>query len=154
LSDVRLIAESWDLGAYQLGRSFPGITWLQWNGQFRDDVRAFVKGDAGMVGRLMSRLYGSDNLFPDALDPAYHAYQSVNMVDCHDGFCLRDLVSYNRKHNEANGLHNSDGNDDNLSWNCGWEGDMNVPSDVSSLRRRQIKNFCCLLFLANGTPMF
>jgi isoamylase len=154
LAGVRLIAEPWDLGAYQLGRSFPGVSWFQWNGKFRDDVRAFVKGDSGTVSRLMTRLYGSDDLFPDSLDGAYHAYQSVNFVDCHDGFCLRDLVSYNVKHNEANGQHNTDGSNDNLSWNCGWEGDDHVPADVASLRHRQIKNFCCLLFLANGTPMF
>ena len=84
----------------------------------------------------------------------YHPYQSVNFVTCHDGFCLYDLVAYNQKHNEANGHNNRDGNDYNLSWNCGWEGDENVPAEVMTLRKRQVKNFCCLLFLSNGTPMF
>jgi len=154
LSTVRLIAEAWDPVSYQLGRTFPGISWLQWNGMYRDDVRAFVKGDAGMVSALMTRLYGSNDLFPDDVMNAYHAYQSVNFVTCHDGFCLYDLVAYNQKHNEANGHNNSDGTDHNLSWNCGWEGDQSVPSEVMALRRQQIKNFCCLLFLSNGTPMF
>ncbi len=154
LSDLRLIGEAWDEASYQLGRNFPGITWLQWNGQFRDDVRAFLKGDSGKVERLMSRLYGSDDLFPDRLAEAYHPYQSVNYVTSHDGFCLYDLVSYNAKHNEANGHGNQDGVDLNFSWNCGWEGDVNVPADVLALRKQQIKNFCCLLLLSNGTPMF
>lgn len=154
LSGLRLIAEAWDVASYQLGRSFPGVTWLQWNGQFRDDVRAFLKGDPGKVERLMTRLYGSDDLFPDQLADAYHAYQSVNYVTSHDGFCLYDLVSYNTKHNEANGHGNQDGVDLNFSWNCGWEGDVGVPADILALRKQQVKNFCCLLLLANGTPMF
>jgi len=152
--DVRLIAEAWDIGAYMLGRSFPGLTWRQWNGQFRDDLRAFVKGDPGKVGPLMARLYGSDDLFPDKPGDVYHPYQSVNFLTAHDGFCLYDLVAYNHKHNDANGHKNSDGCDNNLSWNCGWEGDDNVPDEVLALRRRQVKNFFALLMLANGTPMF
>jgi glycogen operon protein len=154
LEKIRLIAEAWDPASYQLGRRFPGISWLQWNGQFRDDVRAFVRGDAGMIPRLMSRLYGSCDLFPDDPMNSYRPYQSVNFVTCHDGFCLYDLVSYNQKHNEANGHHNADGTDCNLSWNCGWEGDEGVSPNVLALRKRQIKNFCTLLFLSNGTPMF
>jgi glycogen operon protein len=154
LEKIRLIAEAWDPASYQLGKSFPGITWLQWNGQFRDDVRAFVKGDSGMVPRLMSRIYGSCDLFPDDLANAYRPYQSVNFVTCHDGFCLYDLVSYNQKHNEANGHANTDGTDHNLSWNCGREGDADLPSEVLALRKRQATNLCCLLFLSNGTPMF
>ena len=154
LERIRLIAEAWDPASYQLGKSFPGISWLQWNGQFRDDVRAFVRGDPGMVPKLMSRLYGSCDLFPDDLAHAYRPYQSVNLVTCHDGFCLYDLVAYNQKHNEANGNDNRDGTDHNLSWNCGWEGDIDVLAQVLALRQRQVKNFCCLLFLANGTPMF
>ncbi len=154
LENLRLIAEAWDPATYQLGRSFPGISWLQWNGQFRDDVRAFVRGDAGMVPKLMSRLYGSCDLFPDDLENAYRPYQSVNFVTCHDGFCLNDLVSYDRKHNEANGHGNADGTDCNLSWNCGWEGDGDAPPSVLALRKQQVKNFCTLLFLSNGTPMF
>ena len=102
----------------------------------------------------MSRIYGSCDLFPDDVLNAYRPYQSVNFVTCHDGFCLYDLVSYDHKHNEANGHNNADGADYNLSWNCGWEGDVSVPSEVRDLRKRQIKNFCCLLFLSNGTPMF
>jgi glycogen operon protein len=151
---VRLIAEAWDLGTYQLGRTFPGQTWQQWNGQFRDEVRGFVKSDPGQVPALMRRLYGSDDLFPDALPEIYRPHQSVNFITCHDGFCLYDLVAYNQKHNQANGNGNRDGADFNASWNCGWEGDEGVPAEVLALRRRQVKNFCTLLFLANGSPMF
>ena len=151
---VRLIAEPWDLATYQLGRSFPGISWAQWNGRFRDDVRSFVKGDRGLAPSLMTRLYGSDDLFPDTLPYSYLPSQSVNFITAHDGFCLYDLVSYNQKHNEANGHGNTDGTNDSRSWNCGWEGDLNAPADVLQLRRRQVKNFCCLLMLSNGTPMF
>ncbi len=154
LDKIRLIAEAWDPASYQLGKSFPGISWLQWNGQFRDNVRAFLRGDVGMVPQLMTRLYGSRDLFPDDLANSYRPYQSVNFVTCHDGFDLYDLVSYNQKHNEANGHNNSDGTDNDLSWNCGWEGDDGLPPEVLDLRKRQIKNFCCLLFLSNGTPMF
>jgi len=154
LGRLRLIAEPWDTGAYQLGRGFPGVSWLQWNGRFRDDIRRFVKSDAGVVPDLMRRIYGSDDLFPDDRADAYHAYQSVNYVTSHDGFTLYDLVSYNSKSNWANGHQNQDGMDDNYSWNCGHEGIEAVPPDVQALRRKQVKNFCCLLFLSNGTPMF
>ena len=153
-TDVRLVAEAWDIGSYQLGRSFPGVTWHQWNAKFRDDLRSFVRGDPGFVGALMQRLYGSDDLFPDTLFDAYRPFQSVNFVTSHDGFCLYDLVAYNQKHNEANGNANTDGADDNRSWNCGWEGDVGAPPEVLALRRRQIKNFFSLLMLANGVPMF
>jgi glycogen operon protein len=152
--DLCLVAESWDVSAYLLGRSFPGLTWRQWNGQFRDDVRAFVKGDEDKVPALMRRLYGSDDLFPDGPGDVYRPYQSINFVTAHDGFCLYDLVSYNEKHNEANGRDNRDGATDNRSWNCGWEGDESAPAEVMALRRRQVKNFFALLMLANGTPMF
>jgi isoamylase len=151
---VRLIAEPWDTAAYQLGHGFPGQTWLQWNGRFRDDVRRFVKGDTGMVPEVMRRIYGSDDLFPDSRAEAYHAYQSVNYVTSHDGFTLYDLVSYDRKHNWQNGNNNQDGTDANYSWNCGQEGDEGASAAVRALRRQQVKNFCCLLFLSNGTPMF
>ncbi len=150
---LRLIAEAWDVESYLLGRRFPGVEWCQWNDRFRDEVRAFVRGDRGTVGNLMTRLYGSADLFPDALLDAYHAFQSVNFVTAHDGFCLYDLVSYNQKHNGANGEGNADGRDENLSWNCGHEGDEGAPPEVLALRRRQVRNFCALLFLANGTPM-
>ena len=154
LGRVRLIAEPWDTAAYQLGRGFPGLTWLQWNGRFRDDVRRFVKGDNGMVSEVMRRIYGSDDLFPDSRADAYHAYQSVNYVTSHDGFTLYDLVSHDHKHNEKNGNNNQDGTDANFSWNCGQEGDADLAPSVRALRRQQVKNFCCLLFLSNGTPMF
>ena len=154
LGRLRLIAEPWDTGAYQLGRGFPGITWLQWNGRFRDDVRRFVKGEAGMVPDLMRRLYASDDLFPDDRIDAYHAYQSVNFLTSHDGFTLYDVVAYNEKHNWANGNNNQDGMDANYSWNCGYEGDKGAPAEVLALRRKQVKNFFCLLMLSNGIPMF
>ena len=153
-ADVRLIAEAWDPASYELGRSFPGQTWSQWNGRFRDDVRAYVKSDAGKVGDLMTRLYGSSDLFPDDLDDAYHPAQSVNYITSHDGFCLYDLVAYNDKHNLANGQNNTDGTDNNLSWNCGWEGNQSVPPEVMQLRKQQIKNFFTILMVSNGTPMF
>jgi glycogen operon protein len=149
----RLIAEAWDPAVYQLGRNFPGITWLQWNGRFRDDVRSFVRGENGFVNAMMARIYGSDDLFPDTVQDAYRPFQSINYITSHDGFCLHDLVAYNEKHNSANGHNNKDGVDDNRSWNCGWEGEIGAPADVQSLRQRQTRNFCCLLFLAHGTPM-
>ncbi|HLF77408.1 MAG TPA: isoamylase [Dehalococcoidia bacterium] len=137
--DLSLVAEAWDVNSYQLGRSFPGFTWDQWNGKFRDEVRSFVKGDQGVLPALIRRLYGSDDLFPDTLAEAYRPFQSVNFVTAHDGLCLYDLVSYTR--------------DQHSSWDCGWQGDHGVPPEVMDLRRRQIKNFCCLLMLANGVPM-
>ena len=154
LRDVRLIAEAWDLGSYQLGRAFPGEYWTQWNGAFRDDIRSFVRGDQGKIPSVMRRLYGSDDLFPDTLPDSYRPYQGVNFVTAHDGFSLYDLVSYNRKHNEENGNDNKDGSDYNLSSNHGWEGDDGVPDDVLALRRRQAKNFVAILMLSNGVPMF
>jgi glycogen operon protein len=155
LAHLRLIAEPWDAaGVYQLGRAFPGIMACQWNGRFRDDVRRFVKGDPGMVPALMRRLYGSDDLFPDDRLNAYHPHQSVNYVASHDGFTLYDLVTYSQKRNWANGHQNTDGPVENFSWNCGWEGDEGAPPEVVKLRKQQIRNFCCLLFLSNGTPMF
>jgi glycogen operon protein len=153
-ADIRLIAEPWDAaGAYHLGRSFPAVRWCQWNGRFRDDVRRFVRGDPGLVPTLMQRLYGSDDLFPDDRLNAFHPHQGINYLTAHDGFTLYDLVSYDHKRNQANGHDNKDGADDNYSWNCGWEGDDGVPARVMELRKRQAKNFCCLLFMANGTPM-
>ena len=154
LGRLALIAEPWDVGGYQLGRGFPGTTWLQWNARYRDDVRRFVRGDAGMVPDLMRRIYGSDDLFPDSREHAYHAFQTVNYIDCHDGFTLYDLVSYNQKHNWKNGHDNQDGMDSNCSWNCGHEGDESAPAEALALRRKQAKNFFCLLMLSNGIPMF
>jgi glycogen operon protein len=154
LANVRLIAEPWDAsGLQELGRRFPGLRWMQWNGSYRDAIQRFVRGDSGMVGELMTRLYGSSDLFPDDCFHAMRPFQSVNYVTSHDGFTLYDLVSYTRKRNWANGHDNADGHDDD-SWNCGWEGDDKTPTDVRELRKRQIKNFCCLLMLSNGTPMF
>ena len=155
LSGIRVIVEPWDAaGAYQLGRAFRGSMASQWNGLFRDDVRRFVKGDPGMVAALMQRLYGSDDLFPDDRMNAYRPYQSINYVASHDGFTLYDLVSYDRRRNWANGHGNVDGPAENYSWNCGWEGDADVPAEAAALRRQQVKNFCCLLMLSNGIPMF
>jgi len=153
LLDVRLVAEAWDIGSYQLGRAFPGLDWMQWNGKFRDDLRGFVKSDKGLVAAAMQRLYGSDDLFPDKVYETYRPRQSINFITAHDGFCLHDLVAYNEKHNESNGHKNTDGSDYNLSWNCGHEGDVEAPPDVLALRLRQAKNFCVLLLLAQGTPM-
>ncbi len=155
LRHVHLIAEPWDAGwAYQLGTQFPGPGWCQWNGRFRDDVRRFVRGDPGTVGALMLRLYGSDDLFPDNPRDSRRPFETVNYVTCHDGFSLYDAVAYNEKRNWPNGQRNADGTADNLSWNCGWEGDEDVPASVMALRKRQAKNLFCLLMLANGVPMF
>jgi len=149
LANVKLIAEAWDAaGLYQVG-SFIGDSWKEWNGRFRDDVRAFVKGDNGRVGGMTLRLLGSPDLFSDE---EREPEQSINFITCHDGFTLNDLVSYNNKHNEANKEGNSDGSNDNLSWNCGVEG----PTDdleVERLRNRQVKNFLALTLLSIGTPM-
>lgn len=151
---VRMIAEPWDAaGAYELGRAFPGTAWLQWNGRYRDDVRRFVRGDPDTTGALIQRLYGSDDLFPDDVIDAYHAYQSVNHVTSHDGFTLYDLVAYERRRNHANGHANEDGPAENWSSNCGWEGDVGAPAQVLALRERQAKNMTALLLLSNGTPM-
>jgi glycogen operon protein len=154
LGRLALVAEPWDVGCYQLGHGFPGTTWLQWNARYRDDVRRFVRGDAGVVPDLMRRIYGSDDLFPDSREHAYHAFQTVNYIDCHDGFTLYDLVSYDNKHNWENGHGNQDGMDANYSWNCGHEGDKGAPEEVLALRRKQVKNYFCLLMLSNGIPMF
>jgi len=151
--DVKVVAEAWDMGAYLLGRSFPGIMWRQWNGRYRDDVRGFVKGDNGLVPALMTRVYGSADLFPDGPGDVYRPYQSINFITAHDGFCLYDLVSYNERHNEANGHGGTDGSSDNRSWNGGWEGDDGVPDAVRALRLRQMKNFLALMMLSNGVPM-
>ncbi|MFO1045838.1 MAG: isoamylase [Planctomycetaceae bacterium] len=154
LADVRLVAEPWDAeGTFLLGRRFPGTLWMQWNAHYRDTLQRFVRGDAGLVGNLMTALYGSSDLFPDDRANALRPYQSVNYITSHDGFTLYDLVSYSHRHNEANGHNNTDGTTD-LSDNCGVEGDANVSADVLRLRKQQVKAFFCLLMLSNGTPMF
>jgi glycogen operon protein len=150
LAHTKLIAEAWDAaGLYQVG-TFPAWSrWAEWNGKFRDDVRRFVAGEPGMVSALATRLVGSPDLFHTSSREPYH---SINFVTCHDGFTLADLVSYDRKHNQMNGENNADGMDQNLSWNCGWEGPTDVP-EIQTLRRRQIRNFTTILLLADGVPM-
>ena len=149
LAGTKLIAEAWDAGGlYQVG-SFVGERWLEWNGRFRDDVRSFVKGDGGKVWAIGQRFLAS----PDIYGPRHRPAQAtVNFVTCHDGFTLNDLVSYDAKHNEANGEDGRDGSDQNLSWNCGVEGSSDDP-DVERLRRRQIKNFLAIELLSLGVPM-
>ena len=149
LAGSKLIAEAWDAaGLYQVG-SFIGDSWKEWNGRFRDDVRSFFRGEQGLVEPMANRLVGSPDIYGHQ---EREAEQSVNLVACHDGFTLNDLVSYNRKHNESNGEDNRDGADDNRSWNCGIEG----PTDdaaVEALRNRQIKNFLTVTVLSIGVPM-
>jgi glycogen operon protein len=149
LSGVKLIAEPWDLGpdGYQLGR-FP-IGWSEWNDKYRDTVRAFWRGDPGKVPELASRLAGSSDLFQASQRPPQ---ASVNFVTAHDGFTLHDLVSYERKHNEANGENNRDGHDHNLSRNWGVEGPTDVPNIVR-IRERTIRNFLATLAFSQGVPM-
>jgi isoamylase len=150
LAGAKVIAEVWDAaGLYQIG-NFPGYRWAQWNGRFRDDLRRFVKGDAGMIGSVASRLGGSADFYEKQ---GQRPINSINFVSCHDGFTLNDLVSYNEKHNEANGEDNRDGFAENLSWNCGVEGESADP-EIEALRERQIRNFAVLLLLARGVPMF
>jgi isoamylase len=149
LSSVKLIAEPWDVGpgGYQVG-NFP-VGWMEWNGKYRDDVRRFWRGDGGQVSELATRLAGSSDLYGHS---GRRPYASVNFITSHDGFTLNDLVSYDQKHNEANGENNADGDDNNHSWNCGAEG----PTDdlgVLALRDRQRKNMLATLFLSQGIPM-
>ena len=148
LGRTKLIAEAWDAGGmYQVG-SFPAYgRWSEWNGRFRDCARKFLKGDIGQAGEMATRMAGSPDLYYGR-----GAIASINFITCHDGFTLADLVSYNEKHNEANGEQNRDGANDNYSWNCGAEGPTDDPS-VMSLRQRQIKNALAILFLAQGVPM-
>ncbi len=149
LAGTKLIAEAWDAaGLYQVG-SFIGDSWKEWNGRFRDDVRAFFRGDPGSVGRVADRLLGSPEIYGHE---ERDVEQSVNFVTCHDGFTLNDLVSYNSKHNEANGEANRDGTDDNRSWNCGVEGPTDDPA-VEALRNRQVKNLLTVTMLSLGMPM-
>lgn len=147
LGRVKLIAEPWDMGTYQVG-NFP-IEWCEWNGKFRDTVRRFVKGDQGQTGELASRFSGSSDLFSD---DGRTPYSSINFITCHDGFTLNDLVSYNEKHNDANLDNNTDGTNDNNSWNCGIEGETD-DKETLELRYRLAKNHMCLLLLSFGTPM-
>lgn len=149
LSDAKMIAEAWDAaGAYQVG-SFGNSRWAEWNGRFRDDVRRFWRGDGGMLGALATRLSGSSDLYQSGGRPPYN---SINFVTSHDGFTMNDMVSYNHKHNQANGEENRDGDNNNHSFNYGVEG----PTDrkpIDSLRLRQIKNMLTTLLISQGVPM-
>jgi glycogen operon protein len=149
LAGTKLIAEAWDAaGLYQVG-NFIGDAWREWNGKFRDDVRDFFRGEPGSLRRVADRMVGSPEIYGHK---QREAEQSINFVTCHDGFTLNDLVSYNQKHNEANGEDNRDGANDNRSWNCGVEG----PTDdatIEKLRNRQVKNFLTITLMSLGTPM-
>ena len=149
LSQVKLIAEPWDLGegGYQVGK-FP-VGWAEWNDRYRDTLRSYWKGDGGLIGELAYRLTGSSDLYERS---GRRPYASINFVTAHDGFTLRDLVSYNQKHNEANGEENRDGSDNNRSWNCGVEGPTDDPA-VNALRLQQSRNFIATLLLSQGVPM-
>lgn len=149
LSQVKLIAEPWDLGegGYQVGK-FP-VGWAEWNDRYRDAVRSYWKGDGGLIGELAYRITGSSDLYARS---GRRPYASVNFVTAHDGFTLEDLVSYNQKHNEANGEDNRDGTDNNRSWNCGVEGPTDDPV-VNALRKQQKRNFLATLLLSQGVPM-
>jgi isoamylase len=149
LSQTKLIAEPWDVGegGYQVG-NFP-VGWAEWNGKYRDTIRRYIKGDGGQMAELAYRLTGSSDLYSTS---GRRPFASVNFVTAHDGFTLHDLVSYNDKHNEANGENNQDGTNDNDSWNCGVEGPSNDPA-ILELRERQKRNFLTLLFLSQGVPM-
>ncbi|EEA03865.1 glycogen debranching enzyme GlgX [Burkholderia sp. H160] len=149
LSHVALIAEAWDAaGMYQVG-AFPGMAWDEWNGRYRDVIRRFVRGDPGLIGAVATCIAGSSDLYAD---DGRLPNNSINFVTCHDGFTLIDLVSYDSKHNEANGDENRDGNSDNLSWNCGAEGETD-DANILALRHRQARNVMAILFLSQGVPM-
>jgi glycogen operon protein len=149
VSRVKLIAEPWDVGegGYQVG-NFP-VLWTEWNGDYRDTIRRFWRGDDGHVATVATRLAGSSDLYAQT---GRRPYASINFVTAHDGFSLRDLVSYNEKHNEANGEENRDGASENLSWNCGVEGPSDDPG-VNELRLQQARNLFSLLLLSQGVPM-
>src|SRR5690606_9396673 len=149
LQRTHLIAEAWDAGGlYQVG-GFPGERWSEGNGKFRDDVRRFVRGDFGLAGSMAARMLGSPDLYEGQ---GREPIQSINFVSCHDGFTLNDLVSYSKKHNEANGEGGRDGHDDNLSANYGVEG-PSKDTGIERLRTRQVKNMLAMTLLAQGTPM-
>jgi glycogen operon protein len=149
LSQVKLIAEPWDVGegGYQVG-NFP-VLWTEWNGKYRDGVRRFWKGEGGAVAEFATRLSGSSDLYAQS---GRLPYASINFITCHDGFTLQDLVSYNQKHNEANGENNQDGTEDNISWNCGVEGLTDDPA-IRALRAQRKRNFMATLLLSQGVPM-
>ena len=149
LRDTKLIAEAWDAGgAYQVG-SFGGARWAEWNGKYRDDVRRFWRGDASMKGDFATRIMGSSDLYQHSDRSPEH---TINFITCHDGFTLHDLVTYKKKHNEANSEGNRDGADVNHSWNCGVEGETDDP-EINALRMRCKKSLVATLFLSLGIPM-
>lgn len=149
LAGTKIIAEAWDAaGLYQVG-SFIGDRWAEWNGKYRDHVRRFMKGDKGLVSKFASKIVASPDIFND---PGREPNRSIHFVSCHDGFTLNDLVSYNIKHNQDNLENSRDGSNNNLSWNCGVEGETFDPY-INELRLRQIKNFLTLTFISQGTPM-
>lgn len=149
LAGAKIIAEAWDAGGlYQVG-TFIGDRWQEWNGKFRDDVRSFIRGDNGFVSRLSNRLLGSPDIY---YEHNSSPHRSINFITAHDGFTLYDLVSFNQKHNQANGEDNADGEQDNRSWNCGEEGETDDMA-VNALRQRQMRNFFTVLMAALGTPM-
>jgi glycogen operon protein len=149
LADTKIIAEAWDAaGAYQVG-SFHNTRWSEWNGRYRDDVRRYWRGEPGLVGPVATRLAGSSDLYERS---GRHPYHSINFITSHDGFTLNDLVSYNRKHNEANGEDNRDGDNNNLSYNYGIEGPAIDPT-VDRTRQRQLRNMLATLLLSQGVPM-
>lgn len=150
LADCKLIAEPWDAaGLYQVGQFPFGLRWSEWNGKYRDDVRRFWRGDSNMVPTFMTRICGSADLYQPSCRKPFH---SVNFITCHDGFTLWDLVSYDKKHNLANGEGNRDGLEENYSWNCGHEGETDDPA-INALRQRQARNFIATLLLSQGVPM-
>ncbi|MCK5782261.1 MAG: glycogen debranching protein GlgX [Flavobacteriales bacterium] len=149
LACTKLIAEAWDAsGLYELG-NFTGDKWAEWNGKYRDDIRKFIKGEKGLVSTIASRIVGSPDVFQKS---TYNVAKSIHFISCHDGFTMNDLVSYNQKHNAANGESNLDGANDNYSWNCGIEGKTD-DEEIERLRLKQLKNFFAISFLSQGTTM-
>jgi glycogen operon protein len=150
LADTKIIAEAWDAaGLYQIGY-FPGYRWAEWNGKYRDDIRRFLKGDAGLSSAVANRLAGSSDLYQSS---GHLPINSINFFDCHDGFTMNDVFTYNEKHNWDNGENGNDGANDNNSWNCGVEGPSDDPG-IEALRNRQVKNAFTLLMVSRGVPMF
>ena len=150
LADTKIIAEAWDAaGLYQIGY-FPGYRWAEWNGKYRDDIRRFLKGEPGLASAVANRMAGSSDLYQSS---GHLPINSINFINCHDGFTLNDMVSYNDKHNWDNGESGNDGANDNNSWNCGVEGPSDDPA-IETLRTRQVKNAFMMLMLSRGVPMF
>lgn len=149
LANTKLIAEVWDAGGLIEQGNFSGYRWAEWNGRFRDDVRRFIRSEPGLIGAVANRIAGSADVFQAN---RHGPLNSINFVSCHDGFTMMDLVSYDNKHNEANGENNNDGINENLSWNCGVEGETDN-QDIIKLRKQQIKNYLTILYVSIGVPM-